>query len=135
MVSVGEDRNKPVFPEPVFPESLLLRVMVFLTLASEPADVSSVGARRALIFGKGTADIVFQTQNTGPFSYSSCHRPVFSCALWSACTGLTSPCLTSHKQPRIFEKGLGLLCQHSLSLPFLLASHTEAALCYSPGGK
>lgn len=135
MVSVGEDRNKSVFPEPFFPESLLLPVMVFFTLASEPTDLSSLGARWALIFSKGTAGIVLQTQNTGCFSYSSCHHPVFHCALWSAWTGLASPCLTSHKQPRIFEKGLGLLCQHSLSLPFLLASHTEAALCYSPRGK
>lgn len=93
MVSVGEDRNKPVFPEPVFPESLLLPVMVFLTFASDPADLSSVGARWALIFGKGTAGLVFQTQNTRPFSYSSCYRPVFSCAVWSAWTGLASSLL------------------------------------------
>lgn len=118
-----------------FPESLLLPVMVFLTLASQSADLSSVGARWAPIFDKVITGIVFQTQNTRPFSYSSCYRPVFSCAVWSAWTGLASPCLTSHKQPRIFEKGLGLLCQHSLILPFLLASHTEAPLCYSPGGK
>lgn len=135
MVSVGEDRNKPVFPEPVFPESLLLPVMVFLTLASEPADLSSVGVRWAPIFGEGTAGLVFQTQSTRPSSYPSCYRPVFSCATRSAWTGLASPCLTSHKQPQIFEKGLGSLCQHSLILPSLLASHTEAALCYSPGGK
>lgn len=48
MVSVGEDRNETPFPEPVFPqffpESLLLPVMLFLTLASEPADLSSVGS-------------------------------------------------------------------------------------------
>lgn len=120
---------------PPLPESLLLPMMVFLTLASELADFQICGSQvgKCSDFGKAITGLFFQTQNTRPFSQFSCYCLIFSCAVWRAWAGLTSPCLTSRKQPRIFEKGPGLLCQHSLILLFLLASHTEAALCYSPG--
>lgn len=68
-----------------FPESLLLPVMLFLTLVSEPADLSFMGSD---FFGKGITGVVFDSKHKTLLSFF-CYRPVS--AVQSGVPGLASP--------------------------------------------